>query len=845
LDISLNSVFHIAAMLIYLILASISFSSDIKSALNRLSALIFLLFALMSFSEFMLTIRSINPDSAYLFDKLSSLVWISIPVLICSFLLHITDRAGKTDTALFRLSSVIFISVFIYASLADLLTQSPVLKANLWYSEWKPGIWLWAYLLYLTLFILYGFWNIIDFAFNIRGTETMEKRAPARLVFYFTLISFTLALIFQFAFPLMFPGFTDSPYFAFSNFHMLIWAAGTLYAVTKYNLLRFSTTEAVNEIVSAMSDTLIILSTGLKIVFVNEAATRTLKTGQENLIGRYFKDFMSDIEYTKFLSVSNTNRQADLELTIGDGSKLHLNFSISVIRSSGKPRAVLLVARDISEKIAYERNIRLEVEKASHYLETAGVMFVITDIDCRVTKVNRKTLQVLGLENENHILGTIWADNFLTPESSLDYMRLHKQAMQGNLTEYSENTVITTEGRLRLIKWNHSLIKDANNVITGLISAGNDITEEKENEQQIRTLSTVVNQSPNSIVLTDLNGHITYVNPRTCSLTGYTREELLGENPRIFKSGNTPEDTYKKMKDGTLIWESVTIAPIKNDTGAITAFMGIRVDITEQKKIQDELKSSYEKLKELDVMKASFMSMVSHELRTPITSIKGFLAFMLGGVGGPVTAQQREFLEIMKNNSERLLNLINDLLDVAKIEAGSFSITKSDSDLIATIRSVIKDTSSLAGRKKIKAVITSPHASLIFSFDEYRISQTLINLINNSIKFSPDNSVIEVSASFTDFTGITVPEYINHSLIPGARIVRIEVKDNGVGLTPENAGKIFSRFYQVENINTRRQQGTGLGLSIVKSIVELHGGCVWARSEGPGTGTSIIILLPV
>jgi len=303
-------------------------------------------------------------------------------------------------------------------------------------------------------------------------------------------------------------------------------------------------------------------------------------------------------------------------------------------------------------------------------------------------------------------------------------------------------------------------------------------------------------------------------------------------------------ETSLLKKDRSIIPVMISSSVIYRQ-GDIMGLICIVSDVTLQKLAAQELKESYEKLLELDKLKESFLSMVSHELRTPLTSIKGFLSFLLNGVAGPTTPRQKEFLEIIQSNSDRLLFLINELLDVSKMTSGSFSIQKSECDIIKTVNTSIKDMASLLDKKKITISLETGLQSLKISADEYRISQAIINLFNNAIKFSKLESRITIGIDLYTPGKFDLPLNIAAFLSPDKKYLYLYVKDEGVGLSIEQRQKLFTRFYQAENINTRTAQGTGLGLYITKVIVQLHEGYIWADSEGLNKGTTIYLLLPV
>jgi signal transduction histidine kinase len=216
----------------------------------------------------------------------------------------------------------------------------------------------------------------------------------------------------------------------------------------------------------------------------------------------------------------------------------------------------------------------------------------------------------------------------------------------------------------------------------------------------------------------------------------------------------------------------------------------------------------------------------------------------MGGVGGQLTAQQKEFLAIIKNNSDRLLTLINDLLDTSKMEQGSFSINKAPAELGFIIDSGIKDLQSLTKNKNITITRQFSPEKNVVTVDAYRISQAVVNLINNAIKFSPPDSEITVRMENHILDDIRIPAYVDRSRISPGYYVSICVIDHGYGIESDKLTRVFDKYYQVENINTRTAQGTGLGLNIVKNIVELHGGAVWTESDGPGKGAQFTLIIP-
>ncbi|MBN1822798.1 MAG: response regulator [Endomicrobiales bacterium] len=228
----------------------------------------------------------------------------------------------------------------------------------------------------------------------------------------------------------------------------------------------------------------------------------------------------------------------------------------------------------------------------------------------------------------------------------------------------------------------------------------------------------------------------------------------------------------------------------------------------------------------IDQMKTDFVSNVSHELRTPLTSIKGSVELILGGTEGPLTDSQKELLGIMRNNTVRLIKLISELLDIAKIESGRIEMDLKAASIITVIKSTIDETKAIAQKKNVNLVLTEPGRSFPDLYiDENRIKQVLVNLIGNALKFTPEKGSVTVSIRETESE------------------LQIGVSDTGMGISKENFDMIFEKFRQVDSSSTRAAGGTGLGLSIAKSIIEAHKGRIWVESE-PGRGSTFSFSIP-
>ena len=240
-----------------------------------------------------------------------------------------------------------------------------------------------------------------------------------------------------------------------------------------------------------------------------------------------------------------------------------------------------------------------------------------------------------------------------------------------------------------------------------------------------------------------------------------------------------------------------------------------------------ELAVANERLKEIDHLKSDFVSNVSHELRTPLTAIKGAVDLMLREVAGPLTEKQIHYLTRLRSNTQHLAGLINDLLDLSKIEAGKIEVKSSRVSLSGLVYEVTEGLRPVAAEKVITLETTIGDPSILVRADWHKINQVLTNLLGNAIKFTPVQGRVTVAASRN-----------------GEESAQVSVSDTGPGIPPDEQEKIFAKFYQITEANGANPKGTGLGLAISKALVELHGGRIWVESE-PSRGSTFCFTLPL
>ena len=390
-----------------------------------------------------------------------------------------------------------------------------------------------------------------------------------------------------------------------------------------------------------------------------------------------------------------------------------------------------------------------------------------------------------------------------------------------------------------------------------LYSIIHDITQRKLAEEQLKKLSTAIEQSPESIVITNTAAEIEYVNEAFVRATGYTREEVYGKNPRLLHSGTTPAENYAEMwrnlsrgepwkgefrnrrKDGSDYIEFAIITPVSVENGQTTHYVAVKEDITERKRIAEELDQHREHLEEIVISrtdellqakrqaeaaneaKSTFLANMSHEIRTPMNAIIGLSHLMQEGVQR--SAADLDHLQKIDAAAKHLLAILNDILDLSKIESGRFELEARSFSIGAVldqVRSMIKEAAQAKG---LEVSVHCEACPLTVTGDEIRVRQALLNFASNAVKFTQRGS-ISLQASLQE-------------KLPGELLVRFAVTDTGIGLKPEEQARLFEDFVQADASTTRQYGGTGLGLAITRRLAEAMGGQAGVVSV-PGQGST-------
>ncbi|MBF0573252.1 MAG: response regulator [Desulfamplus sp.] len=408
------------------------------------------------------------------------------------------------------------------------------------------------------------------------------------------------------------------------------------------------------------------------------------------------------------------------------------------------------------------------------------------------------------------------------------------------------------------------------------------ISERKQAEREIKKLSQAVEYSPVSVVITDVNGNIEYVNRKFTQVTGYRREEAIGQNPRILNAGHRTKSYFtnlwntildgrewkgefvNKKKDGDIYWEAASISPVFDENGKILYFVAMKEDITARKKIMEELKAAKKKAEAATQAKSDFLATMSHEIRTPMNAIIGMSHLMMDTELNDI---QYGYLSNIQSAANSLLTIINDILDLSKIEAGKMRFEFVEFEWNQIIEKIFNVLQFTANEKKLELIYSfGKNIPQFMIGDPTRVSQVLINLIGNALKYTPsgevvvdtevllEDQIVDKGGNFLEYAampegGTDIEDKKNNQIIttayPKNRVtLRISIKDTGIGINESKLSSLFTPFTQADSSTTRKYGGTGLGLVIAKKIVNKMGGDIEVQSVlGKGSTFSFNITL--
>jgi len=499
-------------------------------------------------------------------------------------------------------------------------------------------------------------------------------------------------------------------------------------------------------------------------------------------------------------------------------------------KTSDLTRSNRELKEEIARRMGNERKIRT-------LLENLPEKIFYKDTNSIYVFCNRNYAEDLGIQPEDILLKTDY--DFFPKELADKYRVDDARVMQSGEVKVFEEKYIC-DGKERLVQTVKAPFKDEQGRAIGVLGIFRDITEQKLAEEEIRKLTRAVEQSPVSVVITDKEGNIEYVNPCFTQITGYTEEEARGQNPRILKSGEQGEEFYRdlwqtitsgqvwrgelhnKKKSGELYWESAVISPVRDERGNITHFIGVKENITQRKASEEKLKFAQKQLIETEKFSAigQLAAGVSHEVLNPLNIISLHVQMLMK------KHQDNEELirpfEKMSNEIKRIEKILRALLTFSrKTEISSESVSLED---------VLNDVISLLGKEfelsniRVLSQFAPNLPKVIVEKDQMR--QVFLNLINNARHAMKEGGMLAISLQPVEIKKIP--------------FIKMQFKDTGTGITKEHLSRIFEPFFTTKP----EGEGTGMGLPICLGIIEKHGGTIDIESP-PGKGTTVSVFLPL
>ena len=592
---------------------------------------------------------------------------------------------------------------------------------------------------------------------------------------------------------------------------------------------------------------------------VNDAAIRRYGYARDEFLGMTLLDIRPPDDVPRLLAdlaaaAPTLDESEGWRHRTRSGEVLDVAIRSHAIAFDGRP-ARLVQVHDVTAQRRAEAALRESEERLRLLVEYAPVALAMLDRDRRFLAVSRRWLRDFGHEGSD-VLGRHFDE--VLPGAPDRWREAHRRALAGEVAAAGEDAVARPDGPVVHYRWEVRPWYGAGaNAVGGIVAFSEDVSEVVRAREEVTKLSRAVEQSPESILITDLEGRIEYVNQAFVETTGFARDEVVGRNARVLRSGHTPPETYRDMwetlaagrvwegefvnrrMNGELYVDRATISPLAGPDGRTTHFVAVQEDVTERRRTLEELERYRTQLEHLVVertaeleeararavaaseAKSTFLANMSHEIRTPIHAVVGLTHLLLRD---DPTAAQAERLHKVQSSAGHLLAIVSDILDLAKIEAGKLAIEERDFHLSAVLDQVASIVAQAARDKGLALEVDGDAVPLWLRGDPVRLRQALLNLAGNAIKFTERGSV-RLAARLLGATDAGLQ-------------VRFEVADTGIGIPPDRIPRMFESFEQADASITRDYGGTGLGLVITRRLAELMGGEVGVESE-PGRGTTI------
>lgn len=496
-----------------------------------------------------------------------------------------------------------------------------------------------------------------------------------------------------------------------------------------------------------------------------------------------------------------------------------------------------------------QRSLRESEARFRGAFDASSIGMALVSHDGRFLQVNPALCRIVGYTEAELLATTTQA---ITHPDDVEVDRgLRAQLLAGEISTYQiEKTYICKTGATITGRLTASLVRGGDGEPLYFVAQVQDITQFKafgvalrEAEARYRTL---VEQIPAAVYIDDAEalGRPVYVSPRIEQMLGYSPEGWVGD-PDLWVRRLHPDDQDRVLaavaaassagrpfileyrllaRDGRVVWVHDEASLLLDDEGAPHCWHGMMIDITDRKLAEDELRAAKEAAEEASRLKSAILSVATHELRTPLTIISGYVELLAESAHAHLSPEERDYLEIAQNGAKTLATLVDDLLDLARIEAGRMDLVIRPVDAGEALERVRRIVDAQAAAKNLALDVSVDPGVPMIAADVNRLVQILLNIFGNAIKFTTEGSVQGVVRG-----------------VGGG--VEIAVTDTGIGIPPEAVSRIFEEFRQEESGNTRRFGGTGIGLAIVRRLVELHHGTIAVQSE-VGVGSRFALWFP-
>jgi PAS domain S-box-containing protein len=538
------------------------------------------------------------------------------------------------------------------------------------------------------------------------------------------------------------------------------------------------------------------------------------------------------------------------------------SFAITTVLALANLIAIFATARrDIAARQRSEASIRASEERVRLLLESTGEGIYGIDLDGRCTFCNPACSSLLGYAMPDDLLGQDMHPliHHSRPDGTplpIDDCRICEALRVGKEAHVIDEVFWRADGTSFFTEYRSHPIYRAGERIGAVVTFA-DISRRVRAEEAMRLRDRALKAIAQGILISDPSqpdNPVIYANEAFERLTGYSRSEIKGLNCRFLQGTGTDPATIEEMraairarrdcsvevlnyrKDGTPFWNALAIAPVQDACGRVTHFVGVQTDVTERKRFEDEMQRAKESAEDASRSKSAFLANMSHELRTPLNAIIGYSEMLREEAEDLGRAEFVGDLGKIQAAGKHLLGLINDILDLSKIEAGKMDLFVERFSIAELVQGAISTIRLLAQKNGDTVTVNCPANLGAMVSDQAKVRQALLNLLSNATKFTERGTItVDVSREQGEGSGD------DHGGGPGW--VRFRVADDGIGMTPDQIGKLFKPFTQVDSSTTRRYGGTGLGLTITRRFCQLLGGEVTVTST-PGRGSTFTIRLP-